>query len=99
MREWLKNAAGGLCLLLTLSVIATIIYFVFAKPIEDRVNAEWQEKYDEMVSSYEEYIEQIFSDYDEATDMLMRDAYDEGYKAGYDVGYDDGVLYYDGSRE
>ena len=88
IKEWISDIDWkyiGFCLLLFagLCVVATIHYFLFTKPVEDRVNAEWQEKYDEMVGSYEDRI------YDMEKEWL--DWYDKGYREGYDEGYIEGI--------
>ena len=86
----------GFCalILLGLLVVGLIHYIIFIKPVEDRVNAEWQEKYDEMVGKYEDEIcdikhehayeiEEIERNYENLIDDV-RDEYNSTIDALYD---------------
>lgn len=80
LKEWISDIDWkyyGFCalILLGLLVVGIIHYFLFTKPVEDRVNAEWEEKYEGMV----------FFTEDELDDMK-----DEWYDMGYADGYADG---------
>lgn len=85
MKQWIKDKWNNIdwkyivfCLLIFagICVVAAIHYFLFTKPVEDRVNAEWEEKYEGMISFTE----------DELDDLK-----DEWYDKGYADGYADGV--------
>ena len=96
MKQWINNLLDKIgekwaCVLfwvlivVGLFIVSTIHYFLFTKPVEDRVNAEWQEKYDEMVNQYEDQIWDIKKEWEEW--------YDKGYKEGYNEGYNEGINY------
>ena len=112
MKQWINNLIDKIgekwaCVLLWvliivgLFIVSTIHYFLFTKPVEDRVNAEWQEKYDEMVGSYEYQTDSLKEDYEEQIWKLENEIeelneekenkYDEGYYDGYSKGYNDGL--------
>lgn len=107
MIHWIKDKLAGIdwefklkyigfCALLLagLIVVSVIHYYIFTKPVEDRVSAEWQEKYDEMVTIYENQMDDMRRDFEDENDKTWKVAYDDGYKEGYDdgyyAGYDDG---------
>lgn len=100
MKKWIKELIDRidwkyilfcLGLFIALFVLSGILYLIFIKPTEDRVNAEWQEKYDEMVDKYEEKIHVLRSEYNDEYDSIRRESYDSGYDEGFAIGYSDGL--------
>lgn len=111
IKDWISDIDWkyyGICALIILGLIAVgiIHYYVFIKPAEDAVDAEWREKYEEMMEKHEYEIEELKEDYQEQIWKLESDiddlnkevdyAYDSGYDYGYSDGYADG--YSDGEN-
>jgi Skp family chaperone for outer membrane proteins len=107
MKQWINNLIDKIgekwatvlfwgVVIVGLIITSTIHYLLFTKPVEDRVSAEWQEKYDEMVERYEDQIDEMEGDMEDLEweyDKKVENAKEEGYANGYEDGYEDG--YYD----
>ncbi len=78
IREWISSIDWKYILYCGLIIVGVfivcgILNVLFVKPIEDRVNAEWQEKYDEMVSRFEDDISDIKRDHTFEMDEIARE--------------------------